>query len=75
MTDDKTDNTNPLISVDRALCVGHGRCYDLAATIFEPDDEGFSVVVGEADDDRLRQELDTAVRNCPERAVLVSAAE
>ncbi|NKQ53204.1 ferredoxin [Amycolatopsis sp. K13G38] len=59
------------VSVDRELCVGHGRCYAAAPGIFEPDDEGFAVVVGEATDDS-RAALSLAEQNCPEHAVLVS---
>lgn len=70
-----TDRTNPRIAIDRDACVGHGRCYAVAPEIFEPDDEGYSVVVGDADDDELREELDKAVRNCPEHAVLVSTQD
>jgi ferredoxin len=67
--------TTPRISVDREACAGHGRCYAVAPELFEPDEEGFSVVVGEADDEELRAELDKAARNCPEGAILVSTDE
>lgn len=67
-----TDRTGARVVVDRERCVGHGRCYAAAPEIFEPDDEGFSVVVGEAGDERLRDALDMAIRNCPERAVHTS---
>lgn len=67
-----TDSSSLTFKVDHELCVGHGRCYAVAPELFEPDEQGFSVVVGEADDEELREELDMAARNCPERAVLVS---
>ena len=58
------------VSVDASLCMGHGRCYDVAPELFADDDEGYSVVrrdglvpPREADAARL------AVRLCPERAV------
>jgi len=61
------------VSVDKELCVGHGRCYDVAPELFEDDDEGYAVVrgdgsvpPGQADAARL------AVRLCPERAVTVT---
>ena len=60
-----------IVTVDRDVCVGHGRCYALAPDIFEPDEQGFSSVVGEVTDDEQRRELDMAKRNCPEQAVLV----
>ena len=61
------------VSVDKELCVGHGRCYDVAPELFEDDDEGYAVIrgdgsvpPGQADAARL------AVRLCPERAVTVT---
>jgi ferredoxin len=61
------------VSVDKELCVGHGRCYDVAPELFEDDEEGYAVVrgdgsvpPGQADAARL------AVRLCPERAVTVT---
>ena len=61
------------VSVDNELCVGHGRCYDVAPELFEDDEEGYAVVrgdgsvpPGQADAARL------AVRLCPERAVTVT---
>jgi ferredoxin len=61
--------------VDRDACAGHGRCYEAAPSIFEPDEEGYPVVVGEATDAALLDDLRSARRNCPERAVLVSTTE
>ena len=59
--------------MDRGTCVGHGRCYDVAPSLFEDDEEGYSVVrgdgtvpPGQAEAARL------AVRLCPERAVRLS---
>ena len=61
------------VSVDKELCVGHGRCYDVATELFEDDEEGYAVVrgdgsvpQGQADAARL------AVRLCPERAVTIT---
>jgi ferredoxin len=61
------------VSVGKELCVGHGRCYDVAPELFEDDEEGYAVVrgdgsvpPGQADAARL------AVRLCPERAVTVT---
>ncbi|GAB3077902.1 ferredoxin [Nocardioides zeae] len=62
------------ITIDRDFCAGHGRCYTLAPAIFEPDDDGFPVVVAGADDAATEAALDRARRNCPERAVQVADA-
>ncbi|MFC5747229.1 ferredoxin [Actinomadura rugatobispora] len=63
------------MTVDRDACAGHGRCYEAAPSIFEPDEEGYPVVVAEAADAASLDDLSRARRNCPERAVLVVATE
>lgn len=60
------------VSVDHNRCAGHGVCLIHAKTIFDMDDEGYSVVVTEilsdpADIDSAR----SAEMNCPERAIQV----
>lgn len=59
------------VSLDRERCQGHGRCYATAPRVFEPDDEGYAVLVRPAVDDDLRSEVLAAVRGCPERALSV----
>jgi ferredoxin len=58
------------VVVDHGSCQGHGRCYDLAPEVFGADDEGYVVLLVEGE---LAAELEapaqTAVRNCPERAL------
>ena len=58
------------VQIDSERCQGHGRCYDLAPSLFGEDDEGYGTVLGDgtvppgrAHDARL------AVSNCPERAI------
>ena len=58
------------VRINSQLCQGHGRCYDLAPSLFGDDDEGYGQVLGDGivppgkeQDGRL------AVANCPERAV------
>jgi ferredoxin len=58
------------IQIDSEVCQGHGRCYDLAPSLFGDDDEGYGKVLragvvppGEEQNARL------AVANCPERAI------
>ncbi|GAB2858037.1 ferredoxin [Actinocorallia aurea] len=60
------------VAVDAAACAGHGRCYDLAPSVFEPDDEGFATVTGTALGADVMSALEAARRNCPERAISVS---
>ncbi len=62
------------VAVDTGKCAGHGRCYTLAPRFFEPDDEGFPVVL-RADVDKADDgisDLLAAVDNCPERALTVT---
>jgi ferredoxin len=57
------------LRVDAGRCVGHGRCYELAPTLFDEDDLGY----GRAHCDELSgPELmlaQQAVHACPEGAV------
>lgn len=58
------------VVVDHGSCQGHGRCYDLAPEVFAADDEGYVVLVAEGDlPAELEAQAQTAVRNCPERAL------
>lgn len=60
------------VSVDRDLCVGHGRCYVFAPEVFEPDDEGYSTVLVAQPEPRHDEAVRSAARNCPEQAVIVT---
>jgi ferredoxin len=59
------------LHIDLDRCTGHGRCYSLAPSLFEPDEEdGHGVVlhdgiVPEGEEAAAR----LAVNNCPERAI------
>ena len=60
------------IHFEREKCQGHGRCYALAPSLFDCDDEGYALV-------REAGELDAAqaavarlaADNCPEFAITV----
>jgi ferredoxin len=58
------------VKIEVGICQGHGRCYDLAPTLFGEDEEGYGKVLGngvvlpEKSDDARR-----AVLNCPEHAI------
>jgi ferredoxin len=58
------------LSIDRAQCNGHGRCYSLAPALVDPDDDGYPVIVREfpetAEDITLAQAI---VASCPEQAI------
>lgn len=60
------------VHVDEARCEGHGRCYALAPSVFEPDEIGNSQTIGDGtvvagEEDRAR----LAAANCPEQAITI----
>ncbi len=59
------------ITIDTGRCSGHGRCYTLAPDVFDPDDEGFPVLLAETvtDDSPHLRDVQAAVDGCPERAI------
>lgn len=58
------------VRVDDERCEGHGRCYAVAPQLFEPDDIGNAVVIGDGEvPDDLAHVARLAAENCPERAV------
>jgi ferredoxin len=57
--------------IDEDRCSGHGRCYTLVPSLFESDDQGHGVVLG---DILAADQLDaarSAVLNCPEQAISI----
>ena len=61
------------IHVDAEKCQGHNRCYALAPELFDVDDYGNAVVIGDGSvpaelEDRAR----LALANCPEFAITIS---
>jgi ferredoxin len=59
------------IRVDPERCTGHGRCYSLAPEVFEPDDEGHSVVILEEVPPEFADKARIGVENCPEQAISI----
>jgi ferredoxin len=62
------------VAIDTSRCQGHGRCYDLAPSLFTDDYRGHGIViddgiVSEAEMEDARQ----AIRACPEQAVTIVA--
>lgn len=60
------------VEVNTDLCQGHNRCYALAPELFDVDDYGTAVVIGDgtvsAD---LEEKARLAVANCPEYAIVL----
>jgi len=60
------------VRVDDDRCEGHGRCYALAPELFEPDEIGNAVVVGDGTVPAgLEEQARLAAANCPELAVIL----
>ena len=60
------------VAVDAAKCQGHNRCYALAPELFDVDDLGQSVVIGDGTvPPELVDKARLAVANCPEFAISV----
>jgi len=60
------------VRVDDDRCEGHGRCYAVAPELFEPDDIGNAIVVGDGDVPAgFEAKGRLAAENCPEHAVTI----
>ena len=57
--------------VDDALCVGHGRCYEIAPDIFGDDERGHCVLLRKTVPKQHEAATRRAEANCPERAITV----
>ncbi len=60
------------VEVNADLCQGHNRCYALAPELFDVDDYGTAVVIGDgAVSADLEHKAKLAAANCPEYAIVV----
>jgi ferredoxin len=61
------------VHLDEEKCQGHNRCYALAPELFDVDDYGQAVLIG---DGSVATELEAkarlAVSNCPEYAITIT---
>lgn len=57
--------------MDGDACTGHGRCYSLAPDVFEPDDDGHSVVKVVDVPPELEAQARAGASNCPESAITI----
>jgi ferredoxin len=64
------------VRVDPEKCQGHNRCYALAPELFDVDDYGQAVVVGDGEvPAELEEKARLAVANCPEYAITMEPSE
>jgi ferredoxin len=60
------------VRVDAEKCQGHNRCYALAPELFDVDDFGMAVVIGDGEVTAdLEEKARLAVANCPEYAISI----
>ena len=62
------------VRVDRASCVGHGRCYTLGPDVFTDDERGHCVVRMESVPRELEAQARLGEENCPEAAISIEVA-
>jgi ferredoxin len=60
------------VHVNTELCQGHNRCYALAPELFDVDDYGTAIVIGDGTvAPELEEKARLAVANCPEYAITI----
>jgi ferredoxin len=60
------------VSIDAELCQGQGRCFSIAPSIFDFDDLGSGVVIGDGElSDETIALARLAQSNCPEHAIFI----
>lgn len=61
---------NVRVTVDRELCMGFGRCLEIAPDVFDLDDDGISTVIGPPTDEKA---VVDAEWSCPRQAITVTS--
>jgi ferredoxin len=60
------------VGVDRTRCQGHNRCLAIAPDLFDIDDAGYAVVIGDgAVGPDQAEDAELAADNCPEQAISI----
>jgi ferredoxin len=60
------------VRLDAEKCQGHNRCYALAPELFDVDDYGQALVIGDGSvPPELEEKARLAVANCPEYAITI----
>lgn len=63
------------VQIDSEKCQGHNRCYALAPELFDVDDYGQALVIGDGTvAPELEDKARLAVANCPEFAISIDEA-
>ena len=60
------------VAIDADKCQGHGRCFGLAPELFDSDDLGQGIVIGDGTVAKgLEDGARLAEKNCPEYAITI----
>ena len=59
------------VRVDPEICVGHGRCYELAPDVFQEDARRHCKIPREDVSPELEKQAHLGEANCPERAIRI----
>ena len=60
------------VSIDTGICQGQGRCFSIAPKIFDFDELGSGVVIGDGTlNDETLKLAQLAQSNCPEHAIFI----
>jgi ferredoxin len=60
------------VRIDPEICQGQGRCFSIAPSIFDFDDLGNGVVIGDGElSDETKDLARLAQVNCPEHAIFI----
>jgi ferredoxin len=59
------------VRVDGTLCVGHGRCYELAPEVFGEDERGHCRILHAKVPPDLEKQARLGEANCPEQAIFI----
>ena len=62
------------IEIDQDACVGHARCLMIASDLFDLDDDGRAIVLGQLESEGDLEAAHRAALACPERAIRVDGA-
>jgi ferredoxin len=60
------------VTIDPAICEGHGQCALQAATVFDIDDAGYGQVRLPSMPDELREDARRGAQACPVGAITVT---
>ncbi|MGB8403232.1 MAG: ferredoxin [Mycobacterium sp.] len=56
-------------TVDHDRCEGHGRCFAVAPEVFDLDDDGYAVIIGDTVAPEQQENAREAAAGCPRRAI------